>query len=82
MEVTEIKAFVDQMHKNYLEMANEQLNELDSIPGDEYGLRELHLKKAAEYVNKAAGIMKVIEFIYNNELGVVNLIQSQFQQNK
>tara|TARA_R100000541_G_scaffold10560_1_gene18422 strand:+ start:480 stop:680 length:201 start_codon:yes stop_codon:yes gene_type:complete len=66
MEVTEIKAFVDQMHKSYLEMANDQLNELDSMPKDEFGLRDLHLKKAAEYVNKAAGIEKVMEFIYNN----------------
>ena len=66
MEVTEIKAFVDQMHKNYLEMANDQLNELETMPKDEFGLRDLHLKKAAEYVNKAAGIEKVMDFIYNH----------------
>jgi len=66
MEVTEIKAFVDQMHKNYLEMANDQLNELETMPKDEFGLRDLHLKKASEYVNKAAGILKVKDFINNN----------------
>ncbi len=68
MGVTEIKAFVDQMHKNYLEMANDQLNELDTMPKDSFytELRDLHLKKAAEYVNKAAGIEKVMDFIYNN----------------
>ena len=67
MEVTEIKAFVDAMHKNYLEMANDQLNELDTISKDEFELQELYIKKAAEYVNKAAGIAKVIDFIYNNQ---------------
>lgn len=68
MEVTEIKRFVDQMHKNYLEMANDELNELATMPKDSFytELRDLHLKKAAEYVNKAAGIEKVMDFIYNN----------------
>ena len=49
-------------------MANDELNELDSMPKDSFytELRDLHLKKAAEYVNKAAGIEKVIDFIYNN----------------
>ena len=68
MEVTEIKAFVDAMHKNYLEMANDQLNELETMPKEDSlkELRDLHLKKATEYVNKAAGIKKVMDFIYNN----------------
>jgi len=66
MEVTEIKAFVDQMHKNYLEMANSQLIMLEQSKDMNLDYQNFLLKKATEYVNKAAGIEKGIDFIYNH----------------
>ncbi len=44
-------------------MANESLAELDTLSDDEFTLKEFHLNKATEYVNKADAVMKVLDFI-------------------
>ncbi len=63
MEKSEIQSYVETTHRNYLEMANESLAELDTLSNDEITLKEFHLKKATEYVNKADAVMRVLDFI-------------------
>lgn len=63
MEKSELRSYVETSHKNYLEMANESLAELDTLSDNEITLKEFHLKKATEYVNKADAVMKVLDFI-------------------
>lgn len=63
MEKSEIRNYVETTHRNYLEMANGSLAELDKLPDNEFTLKEFHLKKATEYVNKAEAVMKVLDFI-------------------
>ena len=63
MEKSEIKSYVETTHRNYLEMANGSLAELDKLPDNEVTLKEFHLKKATEYVNKAEAVLGIAEFI-------------------
>ena len=63
MEKSELRSYVETSHKNYLEMANGSLVELDTLSDDEFTLKEFHLKKATEYVNKADAVMRVLDFI-------------------
>ena len=63
MKKSELRSYVETSHKNYLEMANGSLVELDTLSDDEVTLKEFHLKKATEYVNKADAVMRVLDFI-------------------
>lgn len=63
MKKSELRSYVETSHKNYLEMANGSLVELDTLSDDEFTLKEFHLKKATEYVNKADAVMRVLDFI-------------------
>jgi len=63
MEKSEIKSYVETTHRNYLEMADGSLAELDKLSDSEFTLKEFHLKKATEYVNKAEAVLAISEFI-------------------
>lgn len=63
MEKSELRSYVETSHKNYLKLANESLAELDTLSDNEITLKEFHLKKATEYVNKADAVMRVLDFI-------------------
>ena len=63
MEKSEIKSYVETKHRNYLDMANDSLAELDKLSDSEVTLKEFHLKKATEYVNKAEAVLGIAEFI-------------------
>ena len=58
-----IKIYLETTHKNYLNMANEHLFNLDNEPIENNLMKDFFLKKATEYTSKAEAILKVIEFM-------------------
>ena len=58
-----LKIYLETTHKNYLNMANEALRCVDNEPIENKVMRDFFLKKATQYTSKAEAILKVIEFI-------------------
>jgi len=63
MENETIKIYLETTHKNYIDMANEALWDASDEPIENEVMKDFFLKKATQYTNKAEAILKVIEFM-------------------
>ena len=63
MENETIRIYLETTNKNYIDMANEAIECFDNEPIENKVMKDFFLKKGTEYTNKAEAILKVIEFM-------------------
>jgi|TARA_R100000084_G_scaffold109349_1_gene75873 hypothetical protein len=65
MEKEQIKNYLETLHAEYLDIANESINNYNNSGKDEQVMKDFYLKEATKYANKAEALLDVINFINN-----------------
>lgn len=63
MEISEVKTHTETMHRHYIEMANDCLEQYKSEPTNNQVMKDFYLKKSTEYLHKAEALWEIIKYV-------------------